>query len=142
MLHLALLKQLIAFDGEIYRARRSARYRILLLTSEAIGQCLLKRAIAIAKRNIDYLGNVCEPTLISQVRHEIIFSNGSLIQYASERSLHNLQKYHTVFWQPPTREQLAAKPELWATLPANILAPGGELVRVDEAIAQFYSTHP
>lgn len=142
MPHLALLKQLIEFDGTIYRSRRTAGQRILLLTSKPIGQCLLERAISITKRNIDYLGNTYEPALISQVGRELIFNNGSLIQYAGERPLHNLQKYHAVFWQPPTPQQLAAKPSLWTTLPANVLAPGGSLIRVSEAIAHFYAAHP
>ncbi len=139
MLHLAILQQLLAFDGAIYNARRTSGQRILLLASTAIGQCLLKRAVAIAKRNIDHLGNPYEPTLIGQIGHDIIFNNGSLIQYSEARPLHYHQKYHAVFWQPPTRQQLAAKPNLWAMLPANVLAPGGALVRVSEAISQFYA---
>ena len=136
MLHLALIRQLTAFDSEIYKTRRLPSQRILLLTSEAVSQGLLERAIAIAKRNIDPLGNPYEPTLISRVGHEIVFNNGSLVRYAGNRLVHHRQKYHTIFWQPSTR-QLAAKPSLQATLSANVLTPDGSLIEVSEAIAQL-----
>lgn len=139
MLHLAILQQLLAFDSAIYDARRTPGQRTLLLTSEAVGQCLLKRAIAIAKRNIDQLGNAYEPTLISQIGYEIIFNNGSLIQYSEARPLNYRQRYHAVFWQPPAQQPLAAKPDLETTLQTNVLTPGGSLIKVSEAIAQFYA---
>lgn len=137
MLHLAPIRQLTAFDSEIYKTRQTPSQRILLLTSEAVSQCLLERAIAIAKRNIDPLGNPYEPTLISRVGHEIVFNNGSLVRYAGNRLVHHRQKYHTIFWQPSTRQQLTAKPSLQATLSANVLTPDGSLIEVSEAIAQL-----
>lgn len=139
MLYLALIRQLAAFDSEIYKTRQKPSQRILLLTSEAVGQCLLERAIAIAKRNTDPLGNAYEPTPISRVGHEIVFNNGSLIQYAGDRLVHHRLKYHTIFWQLLTPQQLTVKPSPRATLSANVLAPDGLLIEVSEAIAQFYA---
>lgn len=140
MRHLAILQQLLAFDSAIYSARQTSRQRILLLTSESIGHCLLERAIAIAKRKIDHLGNACESTLISRVRNELVLNNGSLIQYADERPVHNRQKYHVVFWQPPA-QRLAVELSQSKIMPASVLAPGGSIVRLNEAIAQFYARH-
>ena len=138
MFHLTLLKQLIAFDGEIYQARRSAGHRILLLTSEAVAACLIERAIAIAERDIDFLGNACEPTLISQIGYEIIFNNGSLIHYAGNSPLHNLRKHHVAFWEPPIPRHLRTNPSVPITLPENVLASDGRLIQVDEEILSFY----